>query len=180
MAGHSRTPSWSTTRSNRSIRPASERPGPRVARPVRDGPSASTAPPYAGPETVVSPDLVERAYSAFQDLDWTNPELRDLQNLFLRAARVGAELVERGLRAGIRHFARVSVAPVLDEDGGPGFPVAQVGPRALAPAALPKLDGGEQLLVAFVPHGVPHLVLEVVRNSLQVETILRKQKVITR
>jgi hypothetical protein len=43
---------------------------------------------YAGPETVVSPDLVERAYSAFQDFDWTNPELLDLQNLFLRAARV--------------------------------------------------------------------------------------------
>ena len=45
-------------------------------------------PLYAGPETVVSPDLVERAYSAFQDFDWTNPELLDLQNLFLRAARV--------------------------------------------------------------------------------------------
>ena len=42
-------------------------------------------PLYAGPETVVSPDLVERAYSAFQDFDWTNPELLDLQNLFLRA-----------------------------------------------------------------------------------------------
>ena len=38
-------------------------------------------PLYAGPETVVSPDLVERAYSAFQELDSTNPELLDLQNL---------------------------------------------------------------------------------------------------
>jgi molecular chaperone DnaK (HSP70) len=45
-------------------------------------------PLYAGPETVVSPDLVERAYSAFQGFDWTNPELLDLQTLFLRAARV--------------------------------------------------------------------------------------------
>ena len=45
-------------------------------------------PLYAGPEIVVSPDLVERAYSAFQDFDWTNPELVYLQNLFLRAARV--------------------------------------------------------------------------------------------
>jgi molecular chaperone DnaK (HSP70) len=45
-------------------------------------------PLYAGPETVVSPDLVEHAYLAFQDFDWTNPELLDLQNLFLRAARV--------------------------------------------------------------------------------------------
>jgi hypothetical protein len=45
-------------------------------------------PLHSGPETVVSPDLVERAYSAFQDFDWTDPELLDLQNLFLRAARV--------------------------------------------------------------------------------------------
>jgi hypothetical protein len=45
-------------------------------------------PLYAGPETVVSPDLVERAYHAFQRFDWTTPELLDLQILFLRAARV--------------------------------------------------------------------------------------------
>ena len=45
-------------------------------------------PLYAGPETVVSPDLVERAYSALQGFNWTDPELLDLQNLFLRAARV--------------------------------------------------------------------------------------------
>ncbi|HUN41025.1 MAG TPA: Hsp70 family protein [Acetobacteraceae bacterium] len=46
------------------------------------------SPAYAGPETVVMPDLVERAYAAFQDLDWTEPELLELQTLFLRAARV--------------------------------------------------------------------------------------------
>ena len=45
-------------------------------------------PLYAGPETVVSPDLVEHAYQAFQRFDWTTPELLDLQILFLRAARV--------------------------------------------------------------------------------------------
>jgi molecular chaperone DnaK (HSP70) len=43
---------------------------------------------YAGPETVVSPDLVEYAYEAFGRFDWTMPELLDLQTLFLRAARV--------------------------------------------------------------------------------------------
>ena len=45
-------------------------------------------PLHAGPETVVSPDLVEHAYSAFRGFDWTAPELLDLQTLFLRAARV--------------------------------------------------------------------------------------------
>jgi hypothetical protein len=45
-------------------------------------------PLYAGPETVVSPDLVEHAYLAFHRFDWTTPELLDLQTLFLRAARV--------------------------------------------------------------------------------------------
>jgi molecular chaperone DnaK (HSP70) len=48
----------------------------------------SRAPLYAGPEIVVSPDLVERAYEAFRNLDWAAPELAEVQNLFLRAARV--------------------------------------------------------------------------------------------
>ena len=46
------------------------------------------APLYAGPETVVSPEFVARAYAAFEGLDWTEPELMELHNLFLRAARV--------------------------------------------------------------------------------------------
>ena len=46
------------------------------------------APLYAGPETVVSPDLVERAYETFRSLDWSAPELAEMQTLFLRAARV--------------------------------------------------------------------------------------------
>ena len=48
----------------------------------------SRAPVYAGPETVVSPDLVERAYEVFRRFDWSTPELTDLATLFLRAARV--------------------------------------------------------------------------------------------
>jgi hypothetical protein len=46
------------------------------------------APLYAGPETVVSPDLVEQAYQAFRQFDWADPELSELQTLFLRAARI--------------------------------------------------------------------------------------------
>ena len=46
------------------------------------------APLYAGPEDVVPPELVERAYEAFAKLDWADPELVELQTLFLRAARV--------------------------------------------------------------------------------------------
>ncbi len=45
-------------------------------------------PLYAGPETVISPDLVEHAYAAFREFDWADPELLELQSLFLRAARV--------------------------------------------------------------------------------------------
>jgi molecular chaperone DnaK (HSP70) len=48
----------------------------------------SRAPLYAGPETVVSPDLVERAYGALCRLNWAAPELTEMQTLFLRAARV--------------------------------------------------------------------------------------------
>ena len=46
------------------------------------------APLYAGPETVVSPALVELAYDAFSGFDWADPELSEMQSLFLRAARV--------------------------------------------------------------------------------------------
>lgn len=46
------------------------------------------APLHAGPESVVSPELVERAFDALGKLDWTHPELTELQNVFLRAARV--------------------------------------------------------------------------------------------
>jgi molecular chaperone DnaK (HSP70) len=46
------------------------------------------APLYAGPETVVSPHLVERAFDAFSGFEWTDPELVELSTLFLRAARV--------------------------------------------------------------------------------------------
>lgn len=46
------------------------------------------APLYAGPETVVVPEFVARTYAAFQEFDWTEPELLETHNLFLRAARV--------------------------------------------------------------------------------------------
>jgi len=48
----------------------------------------SRAPLYAGPETVLAPDVVERAYESFRTFDWTAPELAEMQTLFLRAARV--------------------------------------------------------------------------------------------
>jgi molecular chaperone DnaK (HSP70) len=45
-------------------------------------------PLYAGPETVLSPDLVERAFERLARQDWAGPKLTELQALFLRAARV--------------------------------------------------------------------------------------------
>ncbi len=46
------------------------------------------SPLYAGPDAVVPPERVERAYEAFSGLDWADPELAELQTLFLRAGRV--------------------------------------------------------------------------------------------
>ena len=46
------------------------------------------APLYAGPENVVSPDLVQRAFDEFARFDWNGPKRIELQALFLRAARV--------------------------------------------------------------------------------------------
>jgi molecular chaperone DnaK (HSP70) len=45
-------------------------------------------PLYAGPESVLPAAQVQQAYDAFSDLDWANPELTELQTLFLRAGRM--------------------------------------------------------------------------------------------
>jgi molecular chaperone DnaK (HSP70) len=45
-------------------------------------------PLYAGPETVVAANHVEQAFEMLSDLDWTEPELAEIQTLFLRAARI--------------------------------------------------------------------------------------------
>src|SRR5438132_646623 len=78
-------------------------------------------PLYAGPETVVSPDLVEHAYQAFQGFDWTTPELFDLQILFLRAARV---VDDRSLDLPIP--LRGLIASKLEKSGVPALQTAKI------------------------------------------------------
>ena len=72
-------------------------------------------PLYAGPETVVAAEFVERAYGAFQHFDWAEPELMECSSLFLRAARVVDDRnldVPKSLRNQIiRKLERASVAP---------------------------------------------------------------------
>jgi molecular chaperone DnaK (HSP70) len=46
------------------------------------------APFYAGSDYVVPPAYVERAFEGFSDLDWSVPELAEMQTLFLRASRL--------------------------------------------------------------------------------------------
>jgi hypothetical protein len=48
----------------------------------------SRAPLRAGPEAVLPAGLVERAWEAFRDYDWTEAALAEIQPMFLRAARV--------------------------------------------------------------------------------------------
>jgi len=78
-------------------------------------------PLYAGPETVVSPDLVEHAYHAFQGFDWTTPELLDLQILFLRAARV---VDDRSLDLPMP--LRGLIASKLEKSGVPALQTAKI------------------------------------------------------
>jgi hypothetical protein len=90
-------------------------------------------PLYAGPETVVSPDLVEQAYLAFQGCDWTTPELLDLQTLFLRAARVVDDRrldVPMALRGQIANKMEKSGVPALQTATIKGFMPAGRSDRA--------------------------------------------------
>jgi hypothetical protein len=74
------------------------------------------APLYTGPETVVAPTFVARAYAAFQEFDWAEPELTECCNLFLRAARVVNDRnldVPKPLRNQIvRKLESAGVAPI--------------------------------------------------------------------
>jgi molecular chaperone DnaK (HSP70) len=71
---------------------------------------------YAGVDFVVSSALVERAFDALSDLDWSAPELAEVQTLFLRAARIvddPAIDLPRTLREKIASkLERSGVAPV--------------------------------------------------------------------
>jgi hypothetical protein len=79
------------------------------------------APLYGGPETVVSPDFVEHAYSAFHGFDWTEPELLELQTLFLRAARV---VGDRSLDLPIR--LRGLIAGKMEKSGAPPLRTSRI------------------------------------------------------
>jgi hypothetical protein len=99
------------------------------------------APLYAGPETVVAADFVARAYAAFQDFDWAEPELLELQILFLRAARVVDDRnldVPKSLRNEIaRKLERAGVAPIRTATIKAFMPVGRIDCTALYGEALP-------------------------------------------
>jgi molecular chaperone DnaK (HSP70) len=46
------------------------------------------APLCAGPEAVIPPSYVERVFDTLSDFEWIEPDLGEIQTLFLRAARV--------------------------------------------------------------------------------------------
>jgi molecular chaperone DnaK (HSP70) len=113
------------------------------------------APLYAGPEAVVVPEFVARAYEAFQHLDWTETGLLEMHNLFLRAARVVDDRildVPKSLRNQIANkLERAGLAPTRTVTIKAFMPVARVDRTSLYGEALPPglvlgvdLDG-EQL-----------------------------------
>ena len=76
-------------------------------------------PLYAGPEAVVPPELVARAFEALKDLDWkSSPELAEL---FLRAARVTDHRTHDLPRP-----LRKEIARQLEQAGVPAFRVSRI------------------------------------------------------
>jgi molecular chaperone DnaK (HSP70) len=99
------------------------------------------APLYAGPETVVVAEFVARAYAAFQNLDWTESELLELHNLFLRAARVVDDRnldVPKSLRNQIaRKLESAGIAPLRTATIKAFTPVGRIDHATLYGEALP-------------------------------------------
>jgi hypothetical protein len=86
------------------------------------------APLYAGPDSVVPPIQVERAFDALSDLDWTESEFAEIQTLFLRASRIvddPAIDLPRALREKIaRKLEKSGVSPVKVERVRTFVPIA--------------------------------------------------------
>ncbi len=98
-------------------------------------------PLYAGPETVVAAEFVARAYAAFQDFDWAEPELLEMHTLFLRAARVVDDRnldVPKSLRNQIaRKLEGAGIAPIRTATIKAFTPVGRSDSTALYGEALP-------------------------------------------
>jgi molecular chaperone DnaK (HSP70) len=99
------------------------------------------SPLYAGPETVVAADQVEQAFETLRDLDWAEPELTEIQTLFLRAARIvnnpNVDL-PKSLRERIASkLEKSGVAPVKVRLLRAFLPVAGLDPSALFGESLP-------------------------------------------
>ena len=98
-------------------------------------------PLYAGPETVVAAEFVARAYAAFQDFDWAEPELMECCNLFLRAARVVDDRnldVPKSLRNQIaRKLESAGIAPIRTATIKAFTPVGRIDRTTLYGEPLP-------------------------------------------
>lgn len=99
------------------------------------------APLYAGPETVVVPELVAQTFSALRDFDWAEAELLETHNLFLRAARVVDDRnldVPKSLRNQIaRKLEAAGVAPMRTAMIKEFTPIGRMDRTALYGEALP-------------------------------------------
>jgi molecular chaperone DnaK (HSP70) len=99
------------------------------------------APLYAGPETVVVPEFVARAFAALQRFDWGEPELLEIHNLFLRAARVVDDRnldVAKSLRNQIAaRLERAGLAPTRTATIKAFMPVGRTDRATLFGEALP-------------------------------------------
>jgi hypothetical protein len=99
------------------------------------------APLYAGPETAVVAEFVVRAYAAFQDFDWAEPELMECCNLFLRAARVVNDRnldVPKSLRNQIaRKLESAGIAPIRTATIKAFTPVGRIDCTTLYGEPLP-------------------------------------------
>ncbi|MBX3516849.1 MAG: Hsp70 family protein [Rhodospirillales bacterium] len=98
-------------------------------------------PLYAGPETVVAPELVEHAFDALRPFDWAEPAMAELSTLFLRAARAVENRsldVPKALRLKIaRKLEQSGVAPLRTAKLKEVIPLDRAERQGLYGEALP-------------------------------------------
>jgi molecular chaperone DnaK (HSP70) len=87
------------------------------------------APLYAGPETVIPASYVERVFDSLSNFEWNEPDLGEIQTLFLRGARV----VDNP-NIDLPKSARQRIAGKLEKWGASPVKIARI--RSFVPIAV--------------------------------------------
>src|SRR6476646_4711286 len=95
-----------------------------------------------------------------------------------RRTRLGAEFIKIGRQFAIREHLLLPLPAIKDRDRRQRFPIFKIRTVRLLPQRLPRPHSAEQFLVHLITDRVCHLVIEVIGDAAEIET-LRENVLVT-